>query len=312
MENDQTATETLNAEPESKTSILDGDGQNVDGNPTPVDVPKTDVKEPERPDTSWYESLPDELKNDGTVKLYSDKGVEELARAASNYRKKISEGKISPPGSEATEEQKREYYKSIGCPDSPDDYRLGDIELDGQPIGDGDRLKRIAEHAHKVGLPADSVREFVRAEAVAEQQAIKQAEEKYNEYLEKSKDNLSSEFGSSFETKVLAANKVLSGYFGSEFVAMIRKELPEAVSILSFPPFIKGLVAISKATGQHAIVGETSPAKSVYSKEEAEREIKERQADKEYMAIWNDKTHPKYEKVKRELDELYDIATEGK
>ena len=98
---------------------------------------------------SWWESLPDELRNDEHVQRY--KTPADAAKALVEGRKALSNA-IQLPGKDASAEDLAKFYNQLGRPASAEGYELPEIE--GYEFSDADResLKGMQEFAHRIGL----------------------------------------------------------------------------------------------------------------------------------------------------------------
>jgi hypothetical protein len=113
-------------------------------------------------DPDWYDQLSSELGDGETasmrdwVKASGAKDIAGLAKIArDNQRALRDSGRIKVPGEGATAEEIAAFNKAIGVPDSAEGYTLPTFkDANGNPVEvDTSRLGRIAEIAHKHGIP---------------------------------------------------------------------------------------------------------------------------------------------------------------
>lgn len=71
---------------------------------------------------------------------------------------KRPEGYVEPPGADASEEQRAEFFAAMGRPDSAEGYELPDLDLPENFQLDEDLRAMFREKAHELGLTADQVR----------------------------------------------------------------------------------------------------------------------------------------------------------
>lgn len=113
-------------------------------------------------DPSWYENVSAEAGEDDSpslrdwLKSAGIKDVDQLAKVARDNVKALRDsGRIKVPGENATPEELAAYRKAVGVPDDPAGYEFAaPVGENGEPIQLNDAtLTRIAEFAHKHGLP---------------------------------------------------------------------------------------------------------------------------------------------------------------
>jgi hypothetical protein len=128
-------------------------------------------------DPSWYESVSADAGEDDSpslrdwLKSAGIKDVDQLAKVARDNVKALRDsGRIKVPGENATPEELAAYRKAVGVPDDPAGYEFAaPVGENGEPIQLNDAtLTRIAEFAHKHGLPKGPmqglVADYIQAE----------------------------------------------------------------------------------------------------------------------------------------------------
>lgn len=128
-------------------------------------------------DPSWYENVSAEAGEDDSpslrdwLKSTGIKDVDQLAKVARDNVKALRDsGRIKVPGENATPEELAAYRKAVGVPDEPAGYEFAaPVGENGEPIQLNDAtLTRIAEFAHKHGLPKGPmqglVADYIQAE----------------------------------------------------------------------------------------------------------------------------------------------------
>ena len=76
--------------------------------------------------TSWRDTLPDDLKSDATLNKYSD--IPNLAKAHIELQKLIGQKGIIKPGKEASPEQIKAFREALGIPSDPSKYDMGEFD----------------------------------------------------------------------------------------------------------------------------------------------------------------------------------------
>lgn len=128
-------------------------------------------------DPSWYEHVSADL-TDGEkaslrdyLKASGIKDINSLAKRARDSQQALRDsGRIKVPGENATPEEIAAFRKAVGVPDEPAGYEFAaPVGENGEPIQLNDTtLTRIAEFAHKHGLPKGPmqglVADYIQAE----------------------------------------------------------------------------------------------------------------------------------------------------
>lgn len=83
----------------------------------------------------WKEALLDsDQKTDKFFERFSDneEGLKNLLKSSLNSHKMVGANPIKRITEDSDEEAKKQYWKDIGALDSPEDYKLNDVELDNE------------------------------------------------------------------------------------------------------------------------------------------------------------------------------------
>jgi hypothetical protein len=95
----------------------------------------------------WRHGLPDELRNDDSIKVLND--VHTLAKSYVHARKAIGANKVALPSKHATEDDIQKFYDELGRP-ALDKYEVQPPK-DAKFV-DKDTLDKLKPLAHKVGI----------------------------------------------------------------------------------------------------------------------------------------------------------------
>lgn len=127
-------------------------------------------------DPDWYVNLSadadgDNASNRDWIKAKGFKDLDGVTKALRNAEKAIHDsGRIKIPGADAKPEEIAEFHKALGVPDDAKGYEFAaPKDADGNDIPlDTDLLGRIAESAHKQGIPKAAlegvVADFIQAQ----------------------------------------------------------------------------------------------------------------------------------------------------
>jgi hypothetical protein len=144
---------------------------------------------------SWRDSLPDDLKNDASLALFTT--VEALAKSHVSLRSQFGNDKIAVPGKHATPEDWQKVYQKLGLPESVDKYELK--PTDGS---DANLVKAFKEMMFKEGvLPkqAQAVLNWYDSQA---NERFKAAQTAQQTALEAGWGEVRKEYGDAFDRQV--------------------------------------------------------------------------------------------------------------
>ncbi len=130
-------------------AIPDGGGAGG-GAPTATPTapsPGTPPPAPAAPQGDWRTSLPDDLKNEPSLKLIND--VSGLAKSYVSAQKLVGADKIPVPSKHATEEDWKNVYHKLGLPQDVKDY---DVKVKEGISIDKEFNDRFKSTAHKAGI----------------------------------------------------------------------------------------------------------------------------------------------------------------
>lgn len=128
-------------------------------------------------DPDWYEQIPAEVgEGEKTslrdwLKATGVKDLHGLAKVARDNQLALREsGRIKIPGSGASPEEVAQYHTAIGVPEDATGYELPQPKgEDGEPLPlNTAMLTRIAESAHKLGIPKTALEGILGAEVQAQ------------------------------------------------------------------------------------------------------------------------------------------------
>lgn len=222
-----------------------GEGDSLVSGPT--ESTETEVK--------WYDSLPEDLRNDPSIAKYHSGGLEALARGHQNLSKiqGVPADKISRVPDLNDDEGVREYFGKLGLPDTADDYQLrGTTDAEGNelPQGftpDGDLAQVFARACFDRGLAPDVVQPIYdacnRYLFAATQEAAQGKENKRAKQI----DTLERQYGGAFEQTIAAA----------DFVAQeldIMEPLTEA-GLGTDPRIVAALAKLAPIYSEHSGMG---------------------------------------------------------
>ncbi|MFH1230565.1 MAG: hypothetical protein V1709_03620 [Planctomycetota bacterium] len=209
--------------------------------------------------TDWRESLPPELKSEKTFEKFKD--VSGLAKSYIEAEKTVSRALnakgIIVPGEKSTPAEWDAYYKALGRPDKPDDYKLEKPTLPEGMAYDENKAKAFAQVAHKEGLTTkqltalhNSWNEMVKTDFEAQIKAGK-------DFLDQSTVTMKKEWDKDFDSNLAKADAAIERIFGDEF-----KKVLKDTGLANHPVVIRGMFKAAQAIGEHSLITKGSEAKT--------------------------------------------------
>jgi hypothetical protein len=270
-----------------------GSGDSVDG-----DKGSADFAIPDDFDWRGWITKGDEARQK-TVQRYAtpDKVVDALV----NAQRKISSGEYIPKlEGNPTEKEIAAYRKSMGIPDSTDEYQLAlpeDIEID-------DVTKNIIEDfrqsAHNVNIPqaqASKIAEWFLEynDMVGQEQA-----EMDVRFAEEAEEELRSLYGSEYKANVQAANNMIAEYMGDKAPDFLNQQLISGGKVGDNPAFVQMLVDLARSNPSHDFMFDSGSGStnSVDERISELRKLMNSDNASERKEYWSDK-------VQSELTDLY-------
>lgn len=246
--------------------------------------------------SSWKDSISEEFRKDPNIEKFTE--IDALAKSYINATRMIGQDKIPIPTNNSTEDQWNEVYNKLGRPASPDKYAL-DIKSEIINL-DKNAIKSFAEQSHKLGLnnkQAKGILEFYKnnMEGTAQQSRIDTETAQVQ-----SEQQLRSEWGRDFETKVRQAGAVAKANISPEILDMT---LSNGIRLGDHPEIIKGFSKIASMMSEDKILSNES--ENVNTVNDIEAEIAALSNDRN-SPYWN-KNHPDHDKVVQQVYTLREM-----
>jgi hypothetical protein len=198
--------------------------------------------------TSWRDSLPDDLKAAPALQSFSD--VPNLAKAFLHAQSQIGKKGVILPGEKATDEDWTQFFRQAGLPEKLDDYKVEtpkDVQVNQELVS------KFKETAHKLGMLPKQAQGFLDWYMGYEKEvgAKRVAEAKLAS--EESVKGLQKEWGAAFEQNTKAINAVVGQVGGEEFMKYLTK-----TGLGNDVPLIKFFHSVTKALGEDKLKGDGS------------------------------------------------------
>jgi hypothetical protein len=275
---------------------------NNGGNPPPANnggtppAPKADDK-PWFPE-NWKELLPDELKNEPSIKSLKDPIA--LAKSYIHGQKLIGKEKIIVPDKDTSEEEWSKVWQKLGMPEDLTKY-----EFKAPEGADPEIVKSFKEFAPKAGiLPGAAEKLFSwmtdRAQAIEAQQ-----EETNKATFTKTVDGLKKEWGQAYDRKLSNASGLFNQFADDETKAFMRD-----TGFSNHPKVLKLMSKIADAFGEDKFRSPGGNGDMGMTPDEADAKIKEVYANPNH-AYFN-KNNPQHQQAREQMSKYHEAKLAGK
>lgn len=230
--------------------------------------------------TAWRDSLPDEYKGDPVFKNFQSQ--DDVFKAYKNAASLVGMDKYSVvkrPKDDAPAEEFDKYYNSLGRPETPDGYKIPEIEPDYKPSDD--YLKNMKEFAHKQGLTEKQFTELVKHQSALAKQEAHQSVEAMNQQAAQTAKQFRQEFGQAYEDKIFYMKRGIEAAGGDELLSALQN-----TGALAHPAVAKAFIKYGELTkedvahgsGGGGIGSHLTPAEAQYQIDEFLSDAKNRAA----------------------------------
>ena len=262
---------------------------------TPVATPAA------QPTSSWKDSISEEYRADPSIEKFTE--IDSLAKSYINATKMIGQDKIVIPTKNSTQETWEEAYTKLGRPESPDKYAF-DVKSDVVNMDEG-AIKSFAEQSLKLGLnnkQAEGILDFYKNNMEG---SLQQAKIDTETAQAQSEQQLRSEWGRDFDSKVQQAGALAKANINPEVLDM---QLQDGTRVGDHPEIIKGFAKIASMMSEDKMVATES--ESVNSVTDIESEISAITNDTD-GPYWN-KGHPDHDKIVQQVYTLREMLNADK
>jgi hypothetical protein len=240
---------------------------------------------------TWMESLPEELREDATLKSIPD--FPSMAKMLVSGQKMIGADKIIVPGKESTDEDWGKIFDKLGRPEKSEGYALAKPELpEGMPWDDASVLA-FQEVAHKTGLLPKQTKDLydwyngITKDIYTENQRVTQ------EAYDGAVAALKKEWGAAYDQKLELARTAVKAFAGEDDV----KALDEGMG--NDPRMIKLFATIGAAISEDRLKG----VNQINTPTEVQGEINKILGDPKHP--YHDKKHPDHAAAVSAMQNLY-------
>ena len=241
---------------------------------------------------TWRESLPEDIREDETLKNISD--LPGMAKMLVHSQKLVGADKIAVPGEFATEDDWNAVFTKLGKPENPDGYTLEKPE--GIPEGleySDDIVANYREVAHKHGLlpaQAKALFDWYNNLYIEGHKSNEKAKEMR---LLEAETQLKKDFGAAYDQRVELAKTTIRSFADEDAIEALEEGLGND------PRMVKLFAKIGEAISEDKLKG----SKPIYTPTEAQSEIDSIMGNLDHP--YHKKDHPGHAAAVEKMKLLY-------
>ena len=241
---------------------------------------------------NWRDSLPEDLKNDPTVKSYNS--IEALAKTLVQSQKILGSDKVLVPSKHATPEEIRSYYKKSGIPEEKD-YK---VEVSKDEQVDGKFLETFTKIAAKEMVHPTQAKAILSGSLAYLKQAQSEKEAATKLETETGLKALKEEWGAAYDEKVNKAHQAFLKFGDEGLKKVLDSGFGNNPNVIKAFSKIGDLISEGKIRGDADTTGAMTPA-------EAQLKANEILMNPEHPH--NLGGHPNHKAALEEMTKLYEI-----
>ena len=155
---------------------------------------------------NWRDSLPEDIRADESLNVLTDfqGAIKQLVTA----NKMIGKDKVVVPGPNASDEEKAEFHKALGKPQTLADYKFT-VPDDMKETYTEERMTKARQLADALNATQEQFETYMKLDADAERQAILGAGEQHDLDVKNADDELRKRFGNAYDERMHVANRLI-------------------------------------------------------------------------------------------------------
>jgi len=185
--------------------------------------------------SDWKESLPDEIKN--APSLQSIKDIASLAKGFVHSQRMVGSDKVALLGKYATDDEYSEFYKKVGRPDDPSEYKFEvgeDVEVPNDTVSG---MSKIFHEAGLTNRQANMLMNKYVESGMGANPALESIDERQVAQMrQETISSLQKEWGKGYDDNLTIANSVMME-FGN--IDLRESKLANGMSVGDHPEIIK-------------------------------------------------------------------------
>ena len=167
---------------------------------------------------------------------------------------KVVEGSVKIPDEKSTDQEKAEFFKKLGRPDSPDKYELKDPELPEELEINKEFKKGYQEAAHMLNLTKDQAEKLYDWYHIILLDTLDELTKLSEEELKAAEEEIRKEYGKDYNANVKLAHEAILQFGGDDLFDLFEKVKVGGRKLGSLPGMVQTFVNIGKAMSEDKFV----------------------------------------------------------
>lgn len=195
---------------------------------------------------NWRDSLPEDIRGEESLKLFND--FPSAMKSLVHAQKNMGKGKVILPTDKSTEAEVADFFKAIGRPETPDDYKA-ELPDDLKEFFTEDRMKADKEFCHKVGITQKQYEQWVKYQVETAQKLLADQEQFEQNRRAEVERNLRNEFKGAYDERIHAAKMLIKEVFKGNGEAEMHflEQFGDNPEFIRFASFVAAKMVESKS-----------------------------------------------------------------
>lgn len=248
----------------------------------------------------WRAGLPEDVRDLESLTKFdkAENPFQALVNGFIGAERAIGADKVVLPGKEATEEEQRQFYTRIGCPESIDGYAPPTENI--SPQFDADLFNDMREDAHRMGLTPQQFAGVARAfDARQTAHAERLTTDRANRD-EKWDAEIRQKYGDAYDQNTTLARSVVSEFGGDEMF-----DLLESAGLSNHPLVVDFCAKVGRTMAEDEILGGGGAQTFVNTPDSARSEWQALTLDKEFVKALQDNNDPGHKAAVEKQTKLF-------
>ena len=249
---------------------------------------------------SWHESLPVDLKENGSLKRYKDVG--DLANAYVSLEKTLGGNKIPVPDKHASDADWKNVFQKLGLPESMDKY-----EVKFEDGSDETFTKEFKSLAFEAGILPKQAQKLVEWYSGKTKGILEQTQTSQVNAVKTAVESLKKEFGAAYDSQVQKAKGALMHYAegNPEMVKFLDETKVGDTPLASHPAMVKFMVKVSESMKEGQFKGDAFIGSTLTPQQAM---VKANQIIGDLNHPYHNKQHANHHHAVKEVADLFNLA----
>lgn len=257
--------------------------------------------------TDWRTDLPEEIRSNAAFEKITAnsraEAIAEMGRLTIAAEATIGADKVVIPGRDASDDQRREFFTTLGCPKDVAGYEKPSDLPEGVKVTD-EQLQAFFKEAHEMGLNKQQAARLIRYQTTLIATEMKGHADAQIETRAASEATLRKEWGPAYDERMEMARNAIR-HFGSDGLMEL---LNAPGGIGNNPDLARAFANMGKLMKEDEILGSGAHGRFKMTPAEAQQEIALKGRDTAFQKSYRDNQHPEHAQTVAEMARLHEIA----